>query len=141
MKDDGLVRKQKLNSRGYPQITLSKNGRKHTFLIHRLVAMAFVKNPNKYKEVNHKDGNKLNNKASNLEWVTRSENLIHAIKLGLKVMPKYTRNTHPNAKLKVNDIDLLRAQRISGFTYKEIGEYWGISIATAHKIYNNANNI
>ena len=52
------------------------NGR--SVLLHRLVASVFIPNPNGYTEVNHKDGNKLNNCASNLEWCTRSMNMKHA---------------------------------------------------------------
>lgn len=52
--------------------------------IHRLVAKAFVPNPRGLKEVNHKDGNKENNNADNLEWCTRSENNRHAFKTGLR---------------------------------------------------------
>ena len=53
------------------------------FLVHRLVAMAYIPNPNNHPEVNHKDGNKLNNHVDNLEWVSRSENILHGIKIGL----------------------------------------------------------
>lgn len=61
-------------SSGYKDIKL--NG-KHN-LIHRLVALAFVNNPNSETDVNHKDGNKMNNHYSNLEWCSRSENLKHS---------------------------------------------------------------
>lgn len=63
-------------SRGYAFVGLSNKG-KHAknVLVHRLVAFAFVPNPNNYKEVNHKDENKLNNNASNLEWCTREYNM------------------------------------------------------------------
>jgi hypothetical protein len=53
------------------------------FLVHRLVAIAFIENPNNWKEVNHKDGNKAHNHEDNLEWTTRSLNLKHAFAIGL----------------------------------------------------------
>jgi len=52
--------------------------------IHRMIAETFVPNPSKKEQVNHKDGNKLNNISSNLEWVTKSENQLHAYSLGLQ---------------------------------------------------------
>lgn len=68
----------------YLVVVLSVNGKTTHPMIHRLVAEAFVPNPNGYPEVNHIDGNKLNNHASNLEWVTRSMNQKHAWKSGLQ---------------------------------------------------------
>lgn len=64
----------------YPTVTLCKRGKKRTFRIHRLVAGAFIANPGNLPEVNHKDMNKANRRADNLEWVTPSQNIGHAIK-------------------------------------------------------------
>lgn len=70
---------------GYPRVKLiGLNGRKRRETIHRLVAETFLPNPEGKKQVNHKDGNKLNNCVNNLEWVTSSENLKHAHRTGLK---------------------------------------------------------
>ena len=63
---------------GYLRIGFRVNKVLKNYLIHVLVAKTFVPNPNNKPQVNHKDGNKLNNHASNLEWVTVSENIIHA---------------------------------------------------------------
>ena len=70
---------------GYENIKLCKNNQTTHKLIHRLVAEAFIPNPNNLLEVNHKDGNPKNNKLENLEWCTDSENKIHAYKNGLMV--------------------------------------------------------
>ena len=60
-----------VNNRGYYATTLTaKNGKRKTEMIHRLVALAFLNNPNNYPQVNHKDENKLNNCVDNLEWCT-----------------------------------------------------------------------
>lgn len=69
---------------GYLGITLCKNGICKSYKIHRLVAETFISNDNNLPQVNHKDGNKLNNNVENLEWCTSSQNLKHAIKTGLK---------------------------------------------------------
>ena len=63
---------------GYCEISLRKDGKAKRFKVHRPVATAFIPNPNKLPEVNHKDGNKQNNNVSNLEWVTSKQNKKHA---------------------------------------------------------------
>lgn len=67
----------------YQRIVLMKNGVKRRFMAHRLVALAFIPNPQNKPEVNHIDGNKSNNIVSNLEWCTASENTQHAFRTGL----------------------------------------------------------
>lgn len=73
----------------YVQVILYKNGKRKGHLVHRLVAAAFIPNPNNKPEVNHKDRNPLNNCVENLEWVTRLENMHHAIANGWN--PKLSR--------------------------------------------------
>lgn len=68
---------------GYQRVVLCKEGNKN-FLVHRLVAENFIKNNDLSKQVNHIDGNKLNNMVENLEWCSPSENIQHAVKNGLK---------------------------------------------------------
>ena len=70
-------------STGYKKIELCKDGKRKGFKVHRLVAIAFIPNPDNKPEVNHIDGNKINNNIDNLEWVTSSENTIHAYETGL----------------------------------------------------------
>lgn len=64
-------------ARGYAFITLYKQNQRKNLLLHRLVAKAFVDNPNGFAEVNHIDENKLNNNATNLEWCTREYNMAY----------------------------------------------------------------
>ena len=71
----GGIRKTTCNSRGYPAIALCKDGKYKMFNIHRLVAKAFIPNPDNLPEINHKDENKENNCVDNLEWCTRKYNM------------------------------------------------------------------
>lgn len=68
------------NKSGYKKINLSKNGKCYSIRIHRLVAEAFIPNPENKSQINHLDMNKSNNKVENLEWVTPAENVRHAVK-------------------------------------------------------------
>lgn len=83
------IMKLTIRSKNYPYyfVGLLKNGKRKYFAVHRLVAQAFVNNPNNYNQVDHLDGNKLNNNANNLEWVTPKENTNRAWQKGLA---KYT---------------------------------------------------
>ena len=71
------------NGLGYLQVKFIINNRVYHKYIHRMVAEAFIPNPNNYTDVNHKDGNKQNNSVENLEWTTHSQNIAHAINAGL----------------------------------------------------------
>lgn len=74
---------QQLKDKRYYGICLLKDGKYKNFLVHRLVAEAFLDNPNGYDQVNHKDCNKLNNEVRNLEWCNQEMNLQHALEHGL----------------------------------------------------------
>lgn len=71
----GEIMKPTICSCGYSQIRLVKNGVRKSYMTHRLVAIAFIPNPNNLPEVNHKDENKLNNSIDNLEWCDRKYNV------------------------------------------------------------------
>lgn len=81
-KDTGKILKNNIRN-GYEYVTLCVNRQRKKFYVHRLVAIAFIPNPKSYEQVNHKDGNKSNNKVDNLEWCTQKENLMHAFRTGL----------------------------------------------------------
>jgi len=67
------------NKFGYKLVSLTKNKKENTFLIHRLVAIAFIENKNKYPNVNHLDNNPSNNFFYNLQWCTQKQNIQHAV--------------------------------------------------------------
>lgn len=80
----GKIRKLSLDGQGqYLQANLNKENKQKQFLVHRLVAQAFLLNSENKETVNHKNGIKTDNRANNLEWATRSENEKHAYKMGL----------------------------------------------------------
>jgi hypothetical protein len=76
--------KQKKTKLGYKMVCLYINKKKRYLFVHRLVAFAFLDNPDSYPEVNHLDGDKCNNVYSNLEWCNRSMNALHAHRTGLQ---------------------------------------------------------
>lgn len=91
----------RMNRLGYKTVALSKDGKTQTILLHRLIAIHFVDNPNNYPCVNHKNGIKTDNRIENLEWCTRSYNTKHAYinnlggfrdfaNAGIEAMNKYT---------------------------------------------------
>lgn len=77
--------KTRVRKTGYVHIKLCKNSTQKHLSVHRLVAIAFVPNPNNYREVNHLDGDKTNNNDWNLEWTNSSGNQKHAFRMGLQV--------------------------------------------------------
>ena len=73
-------------NKGYCRVTLSVDTKHKNFSVHRLVAIAFIPNPNNYPQINHKDGNKANNIVTNLEWCNASQNNFHKFNvLGYKI--------------------------------------------------------
>ena len=84
----GKLRKLSNDGDGYPMIGLYSNKKQTMFKVNRLVAIAFIPNPENKETVNHKDGVKINNRVDNLEWNTRSENCIHSYRQLHRVINK-----------------------------------------------------
>jgi len=85
-----IIKRPGKTRNGYYMVSLYKNDVEKKCSVSRLVAIAFISNPENKRTVNHIDGNKTNNNVSNLEWATQSENIINAYKNGLmKAPPKH----------------------------------------------------
>lgn len=99
-KHNGHQVKPQPNNKGYLRFWV---GGKYMF-VHKVVAEKYIPNPENKPQVNHKDGNKLNNRVENLEWVTNQENRNHAVKNGLQIQGEKC----PWAKLTLKDVQFIR---------------------------------
>lgn len=122
-------------ARRYYCVCLSVNNRKYSKPIHRLVAETFIMQPaGACLEVNHKDGNRLNNSVSNLEWVTRSQNMQHALANGLFKSPKG--EDHYRTKFRAQDISEIRFLGATGTSQSELAEQFKVGQSQISRILN-----
>lgn len=131
---NGYLRKPQLDKDGYPRILLHKDGQK-LFGVHRLVAEAFLPKPEGKDQVNHKNGNKADNRVENLEWCTLSENRQHAFKTGLQSVP----NGHlsPAAKLTKKQVaDIRKKYKPRVYTLEMLADEYGVVFQTVSKVIN-----
>jgi hypothetical protein len=131
---NGIVRrnnkkiKTQISLRGYESVQFWVNGKRKRHMVHKLVAKLFIDNPRELTEVNHKDGNKLNNNAENLEWCTRSENIQHAHDTGLAEgwLKGKSGAKHPRShKINIDGIEygsIREASRETGYHYRKLKE-------------------
>lgn len=119
------VLKQSMMTAGYKMVTLKKDGKQKAWSIHRLLAIHFLPNPENLPQVNHIDGNKLNNDLKNLEWCTQQTNIQHMYNIGLKTY----KPLHYKGK---KGIDHNRSKKILCITN---GEVFG-SMSEAERFYN-----
>lgn len=129
--------KQQHDSKNYKTITLRTDfdGRQ-TFKVHRLVAAAYVPNPDPdiFNQVNHKNGNKHDNNAMNLEWCTNLQNMRHAIANGLVNCSK-AGSQNGRALITEDTVRAIRSDReIYGLQHKEISQQYGLSTRQVGKI-------
>ena len=134
------IMKPALDSRGYLRTMIVINGRARTIKVHRLVAEAWIENPQGKPQVNHKDGIKSNNHIDNLEWVTKRENIQHAFDNGLMkwngtVPPNLKGSANPTSKLTEEQVREIRSKfkpRI--YTREMLGKEYGVSPLTIKDI-------
>lgn len=133
-KTGGSIIKNILGQNGYYKVNLMKRGKRKQPYIHRLVAQAFIPNPENKPEVNHIDGNKLNNHVSNLEWCTSKENSLHCLSNSLQ---KVRGQHNGNSKLKRIDVVKIRLLRFKGMSCKRIAFLLGFSQSTVSRVSNS----
>lgn len=118
---------------GYCRVNFTVNRKCNAHLLHRLVAKAFLPNPYNKPEVNHKDGNKSNNKANNLEWSTSSENKQHAIETGIFSIG----TSRPSAKVNEYIVQNILEDRFVNFlTQEKLSDKYNISRTAIRNIIN-----
>lgn len=123
-----------INSNGYKRYILRKDGKTHLVYAHQLVAIMYVDNPDNKPQVNHIDGDKLNNSYKNLEWVTMSENIIHGNDMGL-----IDNSGQNNGMSKTNNDDVLKIRylyRNTSITQKKLASIFNTSRPTIFNIVN-----
>lgn len=118
----GKFKKNQTNNTGYSMVVLWHGKQAKGFLIHRLVAKAFIPNPDNLSDVNHKNGIKTDNRADNLEWLTRSQNHKHAYDIGLKKPSNQILTLEQVRYIKENPMNLSRKQLAEKFNVS----YWCI---------------
>lgn len=129
-----LLKIQK-GTNGYLYITICNKSRCHLWIA-RLVAQAFISNPQSKPQVNHKDGNKLNNHVDNLEWVTCSENIKHSFKIGVHKPPD--NRGSKNGRAKLTDKQVLQIRGLKGkLTTNDLIKKFKVSRTTINYILNN----
>ncbi|HFJ9368546.1 TPA: NUMOD4 motif-containing HNH endonuclease [Bacillus cereus] len=136
--NSGRILKSFKSNRGYKVIRLCHESKTKKYLIHRLVALAFIPNLENKEQVNHKDGNKENNCIDNLEWMTRSENIQHAFDLGLK--PLNEGEKHHKAKLTESDVRWIRGNYKmydDEFSVKALAERFDVTYFTMYMVIKN----
>lgn len=139
----GTVLKPNTNKDGYRFIIVSMNGSYKRYLMHRLVALAFIDNPENKPVVNHIDGNKSNNTLvfddtlqvwkGNLEWATKKENTRHAVATGLLVGKKGEEN--PNSRFSDETaIEIFNKYKTNKYSLQELADEYNSSLAVLSSI-------
>lgn len=119
-----------ISNRGYHYVS-TKWPHQENKLVHRLVALAWIPNPENKPYINHKDGCKTNNVITNLEWCTPRENMLHSFAMGLNKKVKSGPGENSGAhKLTNKDVEQIKLLLAQGFSYEKIGRMFRVREGT-----------
>lgn len=122
---------------GYKYITLKHSPNRKNYKVHKLVALVFINNSELKPDVNHKDGNKTNNHVNNLEWVTKSENMKHAVKIGLVTNCTQKGDNHNVTKIPFNQVLKIREMYSSNkYSMRDLAKSFDCSSGCISDIIN-----
>ena len=134
------VKQTYLSNSGYKYVVLRINGKNKCYYNHRLVALHYLLNPNNYPQVNHIDGNKLNNNLDNLEWCNNSMNSIHAFKNKLRTAPKHLYKKGEdgsNSKLTEQQVREIKSKLQQKYKMVDLCKEYKVHINTIKRIKGN----
>lgn len=120
-------------NRGYKTINLCVNGANRSEYIHRLVALAFLSNPDCLPQINHKNGRNDDNSVENIEWCSPRDNQLHAHANGLKLNTPRG-EACKRAKLSNEEVSWIRAWSVDGYSNRSIAESFGVDPSTVSTI-------
>jgi hypothetical protein len=132
--------KMRYDADGYCRVNLKVKQKSNSKFFHRIIAMAFLDNPENKPQVNHINGIKHDNRLENLEWATRSENRVHAYRTGLqtgKSRQGIKCNFHKLTEMQVKDIRKRYHKRV--VTMKELAKEYSVSEACINNIISKKN--
>ena len=135
----GIILKHYTNGVGYSRVGFydKSKGRSKEFYVHRLLAIHFIPNPENKKFINHKDGNPQNNSLENLEWCTKSENGLHAYKIGLNHNNTKLGEDHPSSKLNNQIVLDIRNRFKNGERQIDIARSYNLNRTAIYQIVRN----
>lgn len=120
----------------HQRVMLTKNGKRKQHFVHRLVALAFIPNPDNLPMINHKDCDPTNNHVNNLEWCTAKQNSIHAYQNGRWTPPNQSGENNSNSKLTEKDVAQIKSMFSEIKNCSEIARRFGVNPKTVNMIIN-----